>query len=65
MLLANQSWGPMSGPPALLVHGACDSRTTWAELGPWLAEYAAGMPSRSISTGMARAVLMWRQLIIP
>lgn len=38
MLLANDSWGSSSDPLALLVHGAGDSRTTWAKVGPWFAE---------------------------
>ncbi len=38
MRLAHRSWGPTSGPPALLVHGAIDAWSSWSDVGPWLAE---------------------------
>jgi pimeloyl-ACP methyl ester carboxylesterase len=38
MLLAAREWGDSADPPALLVHGAVDSSSTWCDLGPWLAD---------------------------
>jgi pimeloyl-ACP methyl ester carboxylesterase len=38
MHLAHHTWGDAANPPALLVHGAVDCWTTWARVGPRLAE---------------------------
>lgn len=38
MLLAHESWGSASGAPAILLHGALDSRATWSTVGQWLSE---------------------------